>query len=161
MKLNSRLFALAVMCLGMPAATLEAQPLANKLVGAWELTVSGPHIKPMSAVSVVSSDGGVVYLGSERFPGILGIGAGTYANVGFGYCVQKGDREFQLRIQTELPGHLIQRINGEANLSVSGLEVSGNAETQILSESGRVLYSAEVNVKGKRVSRESRLTAMR
>jgi hypothetical protein len=162
MKRKSRLFALAVVCVGIPAATLVAQPPANRLAGTWQLTVSGQHMPgPLSAISICNRDGSITEIGYQRFPGVLGIGAGTHPDVGYGNYVQTGAREFRLTIQTELPDHRSQRVSGIAFLSESGDQVTGSAETQILSQNGTVLYSTHVDVVGKRVPRLSRLTAMR
>jgi|HubBroStandDraft_6_1064221.scaffolds.fasta_scaffold1216994_1 hypothetical protein len=147
MKMTSRLIALALVCVGIPA-TVVAQP-PKKLTGKWKMEFTGPDMPGISAFSICEANGRLITVSYQRFPSILGIGAGTLC-VSDGKWVQRGDN-IQVSFQTKLPDNRSQRVVGTALLSESGAEVRGSAEAQFLREDGTVLYSTHVTVTGERV----------
>jgi hypothetical protein len=160
MKMKSRLIALAVVCLGIPAAVV-AQSRDKGLEGTYvlKITLRKMH-ETISAVSICNRDNSFEEFDYQPVPSIFGNGPKTQLLVGTGSWSPQGDGRFVIRYKTGLPNNGSQQVEGIATLSASRNELTGSAKLELRDQAGTVVYTDDATVIGQRAP-TSRLTAKR
>jgi hypothetical protein len=157
MKLKSRLFALAVMCVGTPAA-LVAQPQdsANDIVGTWSIVALMPNVGEISIVSICTADHKLMNIVQQ--PSQRGSRGKTSLNVMFGSWDKAAPGKFRLTFKKDTSDGS-ELVNGVANVSELGRVVTGNASVEFRDAAGKLLSSGEATVRGNKLDEARSLTA--
>jgi hypothetical protein len=159
MRITRRLFTLAVVWLGIPAAIM-AQSRDERCVGAYVLSVVGPDMPTISAVSLLDSGGQLKEIDYQPVQSFFGNGAKTRFSIGEGTWHLSDRGELTIEYKTELPNKMSQRVNGTAIFAPSGSEFEGSATVTIVNQAGTAVYVGKVTVTGHKVS-TGRLSANR
>jgi hypothetical protein len=160
MKMKSRLIALAVVCLGIPAAVV-AQSRDRGLEGIYVLKIT-LHNMPgaISAVSICHGDGSLEEFDYQPVPSMFGNGARTQLLFANGSWFKNANGQFVIKYKRGLPNNGSQQVEGIATLSASRNELTGSAKVEFLNQEGAVVYADNATVIGQRAP-TSRLTAKR
>jgi hypothetical protein len=154
MKMKSRLIALAVVCLVIPA-TVVAQSRNEHFPGTYVLMIQ-VHNMAIPAVSICKEDGTFQEFDYQPVPS----GGRTQLLVAEGNWLSNGNRQFKIASKTALPNNGSQQVRGMVTLSASGNDLTGTANVELLNQDGTIAYSGPATVSGHKVA-TSKFTARR
>ena len=145
MKITTKLIALAVLCVGIPATVLAKD---SDIVGAWVLNVKVQN-RTFAALSTFDDKHGLVELDYAP-PSIFG--PSRSVEVGYGSWKEENGHVL-ITYKSELPHHMIRLVKATGILSQPGV-VTGNAEVTFLEEDGKVVYTDTATVSGSKATRK-------
>jgi hypothetical protein len=146
MKITSKLIALAVLCVGIPATVVAKDSGNSGIVGPWALNIT-VHNRTFTALSTLNEKHQLMTIDYAP-PSIFG--PSRPVEVGYGiWTGQNG--HFSISYKSQLPHHMTRVVRGAATLTEPGVLI-GNAEVTFVEEDGKVVYTDTASVSGTKVT---------
>lgn len=146
MKITTKLIALAVLCVGIPATVVAKDSGNSGIVGPWALNIT-VHNRTFTALTTLNEKHQLMTIDYGP-PSILG--PSRPVEVGYGiWTGQNG--HFLISYKSQLPHHMTRVVRGAATLTAPGVIV-GNAEVTFVEEDGKVAYTDTASVSGTKVT---------
>jgi hypothetical protein len=158
MTMKSRLMAVAILLVAVPANLLAQSSEKKTLAGVWEAKISAGGVQsPLLSIAIFGQDGSFSTTGNTKFSlAPPNQGLGDQRGPGYGRWAQTGDKEFKLTFylpllkEGEVSGYM--RVRCTINLSESGTEfTTRECLAEFLDANWKVLDSDKDEVKGTRL----------
>jgi hypothetical protein len=149
MKITTKLIALAVLCVGIPATVVAKDSGNSGIVGPWALNIT-VHNRTFTALSTLNEKHQLMTI-DYAAPSILG--PSRPVEVGYGIWTGGQNGHFLISYKSQLPHHMTRVVRGAATLTAPGV-LMGNAQVTFLDEEGRVVYADTASVSGTKATGE-------